>query len=216
MEKLKGRFITFEGGEGAGKTTQSKLLVERMNKLGLDAIWTREPGGCEGAEEIRNLVLRGSVDKWDGITELLLIYASRRVHTERKIKPALGSGITVVSDRYFDSSLAYQGFGHGLSPDKINAVRNIVLGDFKPDLTLILDVDMELGLNRACLNGGKNRFEDMDLEFHKRVREGFDHIYSSNPERCVRIDTNNLSIENLSKQIFLSVTKFFNVEQVVL
>ncbi|MDR2777627.1 MAG: dTMP kinase [Rickettsiales bacterium] len=210
MEKLRGRFITFEGGEGAGKTTQSKLLVERMNGAGLEAIWTREPGGCEGAEEIRKLVLGGSVDRWDGITELFLIYASRRVHTEKKIKPALKNGTAVVSDRYLDSSLAYQGFGHGLSLDKINAVRDIVLDDFRPDLTLILDVDMELGLSRACAGAGKNRFEDMDLEFHRRVRNGFDHIYGENPDRCVRIDTTGLSIEDLSDRIVEVAIEFFS------
>ncbi|MDR1494996.1 MAG: dTMP kinase [Rickettsiales bacterium] len=210
MEKLRGRFITFEGGEGAGKTTQSKLLVEQMNKAGIGAIWTREPGGCEGAEEIRNLVLKGTVDKWDGITELLLLYASRKVHTERKIKPALNSGIAVVSDRYFDSSLAYQGFGHSLPLSKIDTVRKIVLDDFRPDLTLILDVDIGLGLSRACAGAGKNRFEDMDFEFHRRVRDGFNHIYEANPDRCIRIDTMDLSIEDLSGLIVERILKFFS------
>ncbi|MDR3078425.1 MAG: dTMP kinase [Rickettsiales bacterium] len=209
MEKLRGKFITFEGGEGAGKTTQSRLLVEHMNKAGVGAVWTREPGGCEGAEEIRNLVLKGSVDRWDGITELLLIYASRKVHTERKIKPALASGMAVVSDRYFDSSLAYQGFGHGLAIHKVDAVRKIVLDDFRPDLTILLDVDISLGLSRACAGTGKNRFEDMDMEFHRRVRNGFDHIYETNRNRCIRIDTANLSIEDLSKQIVDRVLEFF-------
>ncbi|MDR1425889.1 MAG: dTMP kinase [Rickettsiales bacterium] len=211
MEKrLGGKFITFEGSEGAGKTTQSKLLVERLNKCGLEAVWTREPGGSEGAEEIRSLVLGGDVNRWDGITELLLIYAARRVHTEKKIKPALNRGALVVSDRYFDSSLAYQGFGHGLPLGQINAVRNIVLGDFKPDLTLLLDVDIELGLSRACANGGRNRFEDMDLEFHNRVREGFDQIYRDNRERFIRIDTTNVSEKDLSDRIFMKVSEFFD------
>src|SRR5574344_1807397 len=123
MEKLKGKFITFEGVEGAGKSTQSKLLVEYLNNNGVEAVWTREPGGCEGAEEIRKLLINGSVNKWDGITELLLMYAARRDHTEKKIKPLLAEGKVVISDRYFDSSLAYQGYGHNLDLSKIQKIR---------------------------------------------------------------------------------------------
>ena len=143
IECLKGKFITFEGGEGAGKSTQSKMFVEYLNKNGIKAEWSREPGGCDEAEEIRSLLVRGSADKWDGVTELLLMYASRRVHTEKKIKPLLKQGITVVSDRYFDSTFAYQGFGYNLPIEKIESVKKVVLEDFKPDLTFFLDLDVQ-------------------------------------------------------------------------
>ena len=108
MNNIKGKFITFEGVEGAGKSTQSKLLVEYLNKNNIEAIWTREPGGSEGAEEIRKLLINGAINKWDGITELLLMYAARRDHTEKKIKPLLAQGKTVICDRYLDSTVAYK------------------------------------------------------------------------------------------------------------
>ncbi|MDR2078079.1 MAG: dTMP kinase [Rickettsiales bacterium] len=209
MEKLKGKFITFEGGDGAGKSTQSRLFVEYLNKNGREAVWSREPGGCVEAEEIRQLLLKGETNKWDGITELLLLYAARRVHTERKIKPLLDRNITVVSDRYFDSSLAYQGFGHGLPLPAIDSLRHIVLGDFEPDLTIILDIDTETGLDRSCRGGGKNRYESMTLEFHRRVKDGFDYIYKANPKRCIKIDVADASIETLSRQILEKVEQFF-------
>ena len=138
FNKLKGKFITFEGVEGAGKSTQSRMLVDYLNNIGIEAVWTREPGGSDSAEEIRKLIISGAVNKWDGITELLLMYAARRDHTEKKIKPLLKEGKVVVSDRYFDSSFAYQGYGYGLDLNKIAEIQKIVLDDFKPNLTIIL------------------------------------------------------------------------------
>lgn len=201
MEKLKGKFITFEGVEGAGKSTQSKLLVEYLNNNGIEAVWTREPGGSEGAEEIRKLLINGAVNKWDGITELLLMYASRRDHTEKKVKPLLAEGKVVISDRYFDSSLAYQGYGHNLDLSKIQKIREIVLDDFKPDITIILDLDIKKGLERTNIRGEKNRFEDMDITFHNRVRNGFLHISQTEPERVKLLDVDNKSIEEIQKEI---------------
>lgn len=201
MEKLKGKFITFEGVEGAGKSTQSKLLVEYLNNNGIEAVWTREPGGSEGAEEIRKLLINGAVNKWDGITELLLMYASRRDHTEKKVKPLLAEGKVVISDRYFDSSLAYQGYGHNLDLSKIQKIREIVLDNFKPDITIILDLDIKKGLERTNIRGEKNRFEDMDITFHNRVRNGFLHISQTEPERVKLLDVDNKSIEEIQKEI---------------
>ena len=201
MEKLKGKFITFEGVEGAGKSTQSKLLVEYLNNNGIEAVWTREPGGSEGAEEIRKLLINGAVNKWDGITELLLMYASRRDHTEKKVKPLLAEGKVVISDRYFDSSLAYQGYGHNLDLSKIQKIREIVLDDFKPDITIILDLDIKKGLERTNIRGEKNRFEDMDITFHNRVRNGFLHISQTEPERVKLLDVDNKSIQEIQKEI---------------
>lgn len=210
MEKLKGKFITFEGGEGVGKSTQSKLFVEKLNENGIKTIWTREPGGCEDAEEIRKLIISGSAGRWDGITELLLIYAARRVHTEKKIKPLLKEGVTVVSDRYFDSSLAYQGFGHKLPIENVETIRKIVLGDFKPDLTIFLDMDTEEALKRTDKRGDKNRFEDMDLEFHKRVKNGFSYIMTHEKDRFIHIDVSGLEIGELTNIIIKQSTNFFS------
>lgn len=201
LEKLKGKFITFEGVEGAGKSTQSKLLVEYLNNNGIEAVWTREPGGCEGAEEIRKLLINGAVNKWDGITELLLMYAARRDHTEKKIKPLLAEGKVVISDRYFDSTVAYQGYGHQLNLEKINAVQKVVLEDFKPNITIILDLDVEKGLERTNIRGEKNRFEDMKLDFHKRVRVGFQKIAEEEKGRVKLINVENKTIEQLQKEI---------------
>lgn len=209
MEKLKGKFITFEGGEGVGKSTQSKLFVEKLNENNIKAVWSREPGGCEDAEEIRKLIISGSANRWDGITELLLIYAARRVHTEKKIKPLLRDGITVVSDRYFDSSLAYQGFGHNIPIENIETIRKIVLEDFQPDLTIFLDMDTEEALKRTDKRGDKNRFEDMDLEFHKRVKNGFNYIISKEKERFIHIDVSKLGIEELTNIIIKRSINFF-------
>ena len=207
---LKGKFITFEGIEGAGKSTQSKIFVDYLNNNGIKAEWTREPGGCDSAEEIRKLLLTGDVNKWDGITELLLMYASRRMHTINKIQPLIQQGITVVSDRYFDSSLAYQGFGHQLPIEKIETIRKVVLDDFKPDLTIILDLSVEEGLARAVHRGKLDRFEKMTIDFHNRVKEGFDYIYKIEKNRCIKINVSGLSTEELTKTIIDYTVKFFN------
>ena len=198
LSKITGKFITFEGGEGVGKSTQSKKLVDYLNNNGIKAVWTREPGGCDDAEEIRKLLISGGKDRWDGITELLLMYAARRVHTEKKIKPLLQNGVAVISDRYLDSSLAYQGFASNLPIQTINTVRDIVLGDFRPDLTIFLDLDTEKGLKRTDLRGEKNRFEEKDLLFHKKVREGFNYIYENEKNRkIIKIDAGDEGIEDL-------------------
>jgi dTMP kinase len=209
LDVLKGKFITFEGAEGAGKSTQSRLLVEYLNKNGIEAMWTREPGGCPEAEEIRNLLISGGVEKFDGITELLLMYAARRLHTERKIKPLLKKGVTVVSDRYLDSSLAYQGFGRSLGEEKVLKLKEIVLGDFTTDLTIILDVSVELGLQRANKRGDVNRFENEELEFHRKIREGFEYVYKTNRNRCVKIDVTNKEVDELAKIILDTAVDFF-------
>lgn len=209
MEKLKGKFITFEGVEGAGKSTQSKLLVEYLNNNGIETVWTREPGGCEGAEEIRKLLVNGSVNKWDGITELLLMYAARRDHTEKKIKPLLKEGKVVISDRYFDSTMAYQGYGYQLDLNKIKIMQKLVLDEFKPDLTIILDLDVLKGLERTDKRGEKNRYEDMKVEFHKRVRNGFIEIAKEEQNRVKLINVENKSIEELQKYIISTISSKF-------
>jgi dTMP kinase len=199
--ELRKKFITFEGGEGTGKSTQSKLLVNYLNENGVETVWTREPGGCDDAEEIRKLLISGGADRWDGVTELLLMYSARRVHTEKKIKPLLEQGITVVSDRYLDSTLAYQGFGSNIPLREIELVRRLVLGDFKPDLTIILDLDVNIGLARANARGEENRFEDKEIEFHRRVRNGFNYVCEMEKERCMKIDVEKKDRETLLEEI---------------
>ena len=207
LEHLKGKFITFEGIEGSGKSTQSKMLVEYLNNNGIKAVWTREPGGCPEAEEIRNVLINGSADKLDGITELLLMYAARRVHTEKKIKPLLKEGYVVVSDRYFDSTFAYQGFGSGIDLDKIETIKKIVLDNFEPDITIILDDEVENGLIRANKRGDANRFEAKEIEFHNRVRNGFFELVKLYSNRCKMININNLSVEEVFNKLLTIIKK---------
>lgn len=185
----RGRFITLEGGEGAGKSTQLRLLADSLAACGIDVVLTREPGGSPGAEEIRRLLVSGEPGRWGGMTEALLHTAARRDHLERTVWPALDSGRWVLCDRFFDSTMAYQGYGQGLRRATIDALQHVALGDFRPDLTLILDLAVEAGLARAnARRGGEDRYERMDLEFHARLRDGFLDIARREPERCAVID----------------------------
>lgn len=184
-----GRFITFEGGEGAGKSTQLRLLAEALERAGIEVVTTREPGGSKGAEAIRALLVTGDVDRWDAETEALLHSAARRDHLVKTVWPALQRGAWVVCDRFADSTLAYQGYGHGLSKDFITGLTRLVLGDFTPDLTLILDLPVEEGLKRAGGRGGaEDRYERMGTAFHERLRQGFLDIARRDPDRCAVID----------------------------
>lgn len=181
----RGRFITFEGGEGAGKSTQVRRLVEDLRARGIKVVQTREPGGSTGAEAIRALVVSGAADRWSARTEALLMFASRSDHLEKTIRPALESGSWVVCDRFADSSRAYQGAGGGAEPDFIEALDRAVVGEDQPDLTLIFDLPVEVGLERALARGqADTRFESKGLAFHQRLREGFGEIAQHYPDRC--------------------------------
>ena len=185
----RGLFITLEGGEGAGKSTQVRLLAESLRAAGIDAIATREPGGAPGAEQIRKLLVDGEVSRWDPMTEALLHSAARREHLVHTLRPALESGKWVVSDRFADSTVAYQGYGLGLGADTVAALNRLVIGDFSPDLTIILDLPAEEGLKRAHERGdGAQRYERMGLAFHEKLRQGFLEIARREPKRCVLID----------------------------
>jgi dTMP kinase len=187
---VRGLFITLEGGEGSGKSTQARRLHATLEALGHEVTVTREPGGSPGAEAIRTLLVTGDVDRWDGMTEALLLFAARRDHVERTIKPALDSGHIVVCDRFIDSTMAYQGYGHDLGRETVEQLSGMVLGEFKPDLTLILDLPVEDGLKRAVSRGGdEQRYEDMDVAFHHRLRDGFLDIAKREPARCRVIDS---------------------------
>jgi dTMP kinase len=199
-----GRFITFEGGEGAGKSTQLRRLAERLRAGGLEVVATREPGGSPGAEAIRELVLNGAADRWSPATETLLMYAARRDHIERVIQPALARGAWVVCDRFADSTRAYQGAGGGTDPAFIAALEEHVLGEVRPDLTLIFDLPPQTGLERAQARGGEMRFESKGLAFHQRLRDGFLAIARAEPERCALIDATG-SIEAVEAEVWAAV-----------
>ncbi|MDE3015590.1 MAG: dTMP kinase [Pseudomonadota bacterium] len=179
-------FITFEGGEGSGKSTQLTLLHESLEKAGVSCMKTREPGGSDGAERIRRLLVEGRADAWNAEAETLLFYAARLDHVNRLVKPALAAGKTVLCDRFADSTLVYQGIGKGLSEEYIRSLHHLTLGNFAPDLTIILDIDPAIGLKRALeRRGGETRFEALGLEFHQRIRAGFLSIAQAEPGRCV-------------------------------
>lgn len=184
-----GRFITFEGGEGAGKSTQIRLLGEALEKSGHTVLQTREPGGSPGAEEIRSLLVTGDGDRWTGMTEVLLHFAARADHLERVVRPALKAGTWVLCDRFVDSSMAYQGVAQALGKDVIADLTGLVVGTTMPDLTLILDLPVADGLARAGARGeGEDRYEKMGQEFHETLRQAFLDIATDAPERCKVID----------------------------
>lgn len=187
--KVAGQFISFEGGEGSGKSTQLKLLNAAFEKSGLPYVSTREPGGSAGAERIRALLVSGETDSWDALTETLLFIAARADHVNRLVTPALTEGKTVICDRFFDSTLVYQGIGKGLGEAYIKSLHNIVFGNFMPDLTIMLDISPEDGLARAGARpGGENRFEQLDIEFHRKIRAGFLAVAKRDSKRCVVLD----------------------------
>jgi dTMP kinase len=206
-----GRFITFEGGDGSGKSTQIKRLVASLQAKKIDTVMTREPGGSPGAEEIRALVLRGDPARWSPLTEALLFYAARADHTERLIKPALADGKWVISDRYSDSSYAYQGGGRGLARETVRRIEAIAIDDFKPDLTIILDIDVEIGLKRSVgRENPETRFEEMDLSVHERMRKTFLDIARRNPQRCVVIPADR-EVDEVADAVWQTVKKRFRL-----
>lgn len=188
----RGRFITFEGGEGGGKSTQARRLAAFLEAAGYQTVLTREPGGSPGAEQIRALLVDGDTHRWDALTEAMLHFAARRDHVAKVVEPGLDRGAWVISDRFADSTLAYQGYGHGLGRDAIDQLYELCIDGLKPDLTVILDLPVEAGLARAASRGvggvGGDRYERMDIAFHERLRKGFLEIARQEPARCVVID----------------------------
>jgi dTMP kinase len=195
-----GRFITFEGIDGSGKSTQSRTLKASLEAEGRNVILTREPGGSPGAEEIRHLVLTGDPDRWSAETEILLFTASRRDHLEKTIEPALKAGTTVISDRFADSTRVYQGATRGDLRSKVDQLHALMIGR-EPDLTFIIDMDPEVALKRGLArNSGEDRFEDFGLPFQETLRHGFLSLAKAFPERCVLIDGNR-STEEIATEI---------------
>lgn len=188
-----GRFITFEGGEGSGKSTQIQTLADRLNGANVRTIVTREPGGSPGAEIIRHLLLSGMGKLLGAEAETLLFAAARDDHVHQVIKPALAQGTWVLCDRFTDSTAAYQGKVGKVNPAMIEALERVTIGELKPDLTFILDVPVAVGLQRAIKRRGKavaDRFEEENLEFHEKLRDAYRQIAAANPARCVLIDAN--------------------------
>lgn len=199
-----GRFITFEGGEGAGKSTQVRLLSARLAAFGHEVLTTREPGGCPNAELVRRLLLDPS-NVWQPLSEALLHAAGRSEHLADVIRPALDRGAWVISDRFADSTRAYQGAGQGLDTSIVDTLRQIVVGDTMPDLTVILDCPADVGLARAAHRGhAPDRYENADLAFHERLRESFEAIALSEPARCVVIDANR-PVETVAADVWTAV-----------
>ena len=186
---MRGTFITLEGGEGAGKTTLIKALSAWLEEQGHRVIMTREPGGTPGAEVLRDILLTGATDRWSPVTEALLMYAARVDHVERLIEPALQRGDWVISDRFADSTRAYQGTAGGVSQDRIAQIHAAALGSFEPDLTLVLDLDPAIGIERTVARGeDATRFERLENGFHQRLRQSFLDIAAADPDRCLVLD----------------------------
>lgn len=182
----RGYFITLEGGEGAGKSTQARRLAAALAAAGVPVLRTREPGGAPGAERIRELLL--SPGSWDSLTEAMLHFAARREHVVRSIRPMLEAGAWVICDRFADSTLAYQGAGQGLAYETWARLCDLTLEGLQPDLTLILDLPVEAGLARAGARSAADRYERLGTDFHARIRAGFADIAQREPARCVVLD----------------------------
>jgi len=206
----RGYFITLEGGEGTGKSTQIALLVEKLKNGGLQVIETREPGGSEGAEKIRNLLVTGNPQNWSPLPEALLISAAREDHLRRIIGPAIDAGKFVVCDRFIDSTIAYQGVGGGVSTEFLKALEAQVVGKFTPELTLIFDLDPQAGLDRAKARGqgGEDRFEAKGLLYHQKIRQAFVGIAQKHPERCVIVDA-SLDVNDIEDLVWQIVSDRF-------
>lgn len=185
---MRGRFITFEGGEGAGKSSNVQLTAAFLRERGVEVVVTREPGGTPLAEDIRNLLLAPRDEVMQADTELLLMFAARAQHVGALIRPALARGAWVLSDRFVDASYAYQGGGRGLSMSRIAALEKLVLADMRPDLTLLFDVPVEVGLARAGKRGDLDRIEREDLSFFQRIRDTYLSRAAAEPARFQVLD----------------------------
>ena len=204
-----GKFITFEGGEGTGKSTHVALLAQRLRERGHDVVETREPGGTPQAEAIRSLLVSGDTEKWSAQAEALLNYAARDSHLNARIKPALASGDWVVCDRYLDSTRAYQGYAGGVDGSLLASLENAIVGDFLPDLTVVLDLDPTIGLTRAQIRASEgstdeSRFEAKGLAFHTALRNAFLDIAEHEPERCIVLDASR-SKEAIADDVWQTV-----------
>lgn len=205
----RGQFITLEGGEGAGKTTQAERIAKALNAAGIETLMTREPGGTFGAEAIRELVLSGTQDRWSGMTELLLMYAARVDHVEKLIRPALERGVWVISDRFSDSTMAYQGYARGLGAERVKSVHHAIMDSFEPDLTILFDMDPVLAMRRVETRGETlSRFDAETIDFHKELRAAFLQIAADNKDRVFTVDA-SLARDAVQGRILYAITKSY-------
>ena len=206
----RGRFVTLEGGDGSGKTTQAGLLRTALERAGIETVVTREPGGAPGAEEIRGLLVSGRTRRWTPLAEALLHFAARAEHADRTLRPALARGAWVVCDRFADSTVAYQGYGLGLGHAVVEELAAVIVGDLAPDLTVILDVQVARGLEREGAGPSEGRYSAMGREFHTRVRDGYREIARRAPERCVLIDASG-SVATVHDRVWDAVATRFGL-----
>jgi dTMP kinase len=207
---MRGKFISFEGGEGGGKSTQAARLAGFLKSKGLDIIETREPGGTQQGEDLRDLLVQGDPDRWLPLSELLMMTAARVEHVHRLIEPALAAGKWVICDRFMDSTLAYQGIAGGLGVDMVSQLQAQAVGAAVPDVTFLLDVRAEAGLKRAANRGGAARFEKKGAAFHQTLRDGFLAIANENSERVVVVDAED-SFEAVWRQIEQEMARRFKL-----
>ena len=207
---MRGNFITFEGGEGGGKSTQAARMAGYLRIKGLDVLETREPGGTPESEALRDLLVQGDPDRWSALSELLLITAARVEHVNRLIEPALAQGRWVICDRFADSTLAYQGIAGELGLELVEQLQELAVGATTPDVTFLLDLRAEAGLQRAEKRGGAARFEKKGAAFHQTLRDGFLALANENPQRIVLIDGED-SFDNVWEQIEAELKRRFKL-----
>jgi dTMP kinase len=210
-----GLFVTLEGGEGTGKSTQIQRLSQQLTQAGYTVVTTREPGGVDEAEALRDLLVRDNGLRWTPMAECLMLFAGRTMHVDNLIKPSLSQGAIVISDRFTDSTRAYQGYGLGLSRSTIEKARELAIGDFEPDLTFVLDLPVEEGLKRSTKQladtgdqreAGEGRYESREVDLHERLREGYLKIAREAPERCQVIDA-NMDIDSVTHSLYTEIVK---------
>jgi dTMP kinase len=211
VSKPIGKFITLEGGEGTGKTTQIHLLASYYREKGYEVVTTREPGGTPEAEKIRTLLVDRNGGDWTPMAECLLLFAARQMNVETLIKPALARGAIVISDRFADSTRAYQGYGHGLSINTIEKINELSLGSFAPDLTFVFDLPVDIGLGRSGRRlteeaSNEDRFEQLKIDFHERMRRGYLEIASQDLKRCIIIDAQD-SVDAIQEKLRVNISQ---------
>ena len=207
---MRGKFITFEGGEGGGKSTQAARMAGYLRGKGLEVLETREPGGTPESEALRDLLVQGDPDRWSAMSELLLVTAARVEHVNRLIEPALTEGKWVICDRFADSTLAYQGIAGELGLELVEQLQKLAVGATAPDVTFLLDVRAEAGLQRAEKRGGAARFEKKGSAFHQTLRDGFLALANENPQRIVLIDGED-TFDNVWGQIEIELGRRFKL-----
>ena len=206
---MKGSFISFEGIEGSGKSTQLNFTLEYLQAKNIEVIQTREPGGTLVGEKIREVLLDNQLPSMYMDTELMLMFAARVEHVRKVIQPALDAGKWVVCDRFYDATYAYQGYGRDIDLTRIDVLKDFSIGSLSPDLTLLLDVSLEVSMERVTKRGNKDRFENEKIDFYKKVRDGYSQIAKNNPSRVVTIDANQ-SIDEVQHAIRIQLDELLN------